>query len=88
MNELRKMRGEAMALQKELGNITEMVEERGIKVVVTADQKIAYLSINGEERKDVVEMINKAFKEVQKKAAKKMMEMGGGLQGLLGGLGK
>lgn len=88
MNELRKMRSEAMALQKELSNITEMVEERGIKVIVTADQKIAYLSINGEERKDVVEMINKAFKEVQKKAAKKMMEMGGGLSGLLGGMGK
>ena len=88
MNELRKMRSEAMALQKELANVTENIEERGIKVIVTADQKIAYLAIDGEERKDIVDVVNKAFKEVQKKAAKKMMEMGGGLGGLLGGLGK
>jgi len=78
------MRNEAMALQKELKNITESVEERGVKVIVTADQRVAYVSIDGEERRDVVEALNKAFKEVQKKAAKKMMEMGGGLSSLLG----
>ena len=32
--------------------------------------------------------VNEAFKKVQKKAAQKMMEMGGGLKGLLGGLGQ
>jgi len=36
----------------------------------------------------MVETINRAMKEVQKKAAKKMMEMGGGLSGLLGGMGQ
>lgn len=85
-NELRKMHSEAKAMQKELASITQSMEERGIKVIVTADQKIAYLSIDGNERRDVVEVTNKAFKEVQKKAAKKMMEMGGGLGGLLGKL--
>ncbi len=30
--------------------------------------------------------VNKGFKKVQKKAAQKMMEMGGGLSGLLGGM--
>lgn len=86
LNELRKMRTQAMELQKQLKEVTESVEERGIKVIVSADQKVVHLSINGEERKDVAEVINKGFKEVQKKAAKKMMEMGGGLEGLLGGL--
>ena len=36
----------------------------------------------------LVDLINEAMKKVQKEAAKKMMEMGGGLSGLLGGLGK
>ncbi|MBI2066047.1 YbaB/EbfC family nucleoid-associated protein [Candidatus Woesebacteria bacterium] len=84
VNELRKMRSQAMALQKELEKIRESEERNGMKVVVTGDQKVAYIEINGEERKELVELINDAMKKVQKEAAKKMMEMGGGLSGLLG----
>ena len=40
LNELRKMRSQAMALQKELEKIKESVEKDGMKVVVTGDQKI------------------------------------------------
>ncbi|KKT67524.1 MAG: hypothetical protein UW61_C0007G0001, partial [Candidatus Curtissbacteria bacterium GW2011_GWC1_44_33] len=65
----------------------ESEERNGMKVVVTGDQKVAYIEINGEERKDLVELINSAMKKVQKEAAKKMMEMGGGLSGLLGKMG-
>lgn len=84
LNELRKMRSQALVLQKELEKIRESEERNGMKVVVTGDQKISYIEINGEERKDLVELINSAMKKVQKEAAKKMMEMGGGLSGLLG----
>jgi len=84
LNELRKMRSQALALQKELEKIKESEERNGMKVVVTGDQKVSYIEINGEERKDLVELINDAMKKVQKEAAKKMMEMGGGLSGLLG----
>ena len=84
LNELRKMRSQALALQKELEKIRESEERNGMKVVVTGDQKVSYIEINGEERKDLVDLINDAMKKVQKEAAKKMMEMGGGLSGLLG----
>ena len=84
LNELRKMRSQALVLQKELEKIRESEERDGMKVVVTGDQKVSYIEINGEERKDLVELINSAMKKVQKEAAKKMMEMGGGLSGLLG----
>ena len=84
LNELRKMRSQALVLQKELEKIRESEERNGMKVVVTGDQKVSYIEINGEERKDLVELINDAMKKVQKEAAKKMMEMGGGLSGLLG----
>lgn len=87
LNELRKMRSQALVLQKELEKIRESEERNGMKVVVTGDQKVAYIEINGEERKDLVELINSAMKKVQKEAAKKMMEMGGGLSGLLGKMG-
>lgn len=80
------MRQQAMALQKELEKITETVEKGDITVSVSGDQKVRYIKINGEERKDLTDLLNEAMKKVQKEAAKKMMEMGGGLSGLLGGM--
>lgn len=84
LGELNKMRQQAKDLQKELEQITETLSTGDIEVKVTGDQKVAYIKIDGEERQDVVDIINKAMKKVQKKAAKKMLEMGGGLSGLLG----
>jgi len=84
LNELRKMRSQAMELQKELEKIRESEERNGMKVVVSGDQKVQYIELNGEERKDLVDLINDAMKKVQKESAKKMLEMGGGLSGLLG----
>jgi len=85
--DLLKLRSQAKALQRELEQI-EHTEERGeMKVKVNGAQQVVYLEINGDEQKKLVDLINKAMKNVQKKSAKKMMEMGGGLSGLLGGMG-
>ena len=86
LGELAKMRQKAMALQKELEKIVETVEKRGWMVSVTGDQKVRYIKKDGEDFSDLVDAINEAMKNVQKESAKKMMEMGGGLSGLLGGL--
>lgn len=88
LNELRKLQSQAKQLQKQLEEIKETVEYGDIQVTVSGDQKMLALKIAGEERKDIVDAINKALKEVQKKAAKKMMEQSGGLSGLLGGMGQ
>ena len=84
LGELNKMRQQAKDLQKELEQITETLSAGDVEVKVTGDQKIAYMKVDGEERQDIVDAINKAMKKVQKKAAKKMLEMGGGLSGLMG----
>ncbi len=78
------MRQQAKVLQKQLEEITETYEKGDIKVKVSGDQKIIYIKVDGEDRKDIVDVVNKAFKNVQKKSAKKMLESGGGLSGLLG----
>jgi DNA-binding protein YbaB len=88
IGELGKLRSQAKELERQLALVKETLEKNGVKVVVTGAQKIEYLEIDGVERKDIADVINSAFKEVQKKSAKKMMEMGGGLTGLLSGLGK
>jgi len=88
LGELNKMRQQAKALQKELEKIVETLEKGGWTVSVSGDQKIRYIKKDGEELSALVELINEAMKKVQKESAKKMMEMGGGLSGLLGGMGK
>lgn len=80
------LRNKAMAMQKALAQEFVTVEKNGVKVVMSGDQKVQKIEIEGEENRDVAEAVNEAIKESQKVAAKKIQEMGGGLQGLLGGL--
>ncbi len=84
--ELIKLQAKAKKLQKELQEVTATVAKNGIEVRVRGDQKVDSIKIEGEERRDLMDLINDAMKEVQKKSAKKMMEMEGGLSGLLGKL--
>ncbi|MFI5241168.1 MAG: YbaB/EbfC family nucleoid-associated protein [Microgenomates group bacterium] len=86
LKELGQMRQKAMELQKELEKIVETLEKKGWQVSVSGDQKIRYIKKDGEDLTELVELINEAMKKVQKESAKKMMEMGGGLGGLLGGM--
>ena len=88
LKDLAKMRQKAMELQKELEKIIKTDEKNGWQVSVTGDQKIRYIKKDGEDVKELMDLINNLMKDVQKDSAKKMMEMGGGLGGLLGGLGK
>jgi len=84
LKDLAKMRSEAQKLQKELELITLTNDHKGVKVKVTAANEVVYIESNGKNDAMIAEAVNEAFKKVQKEAAKKMMEMGGGLSGLLG----
>ena len=88
LGQLNEMRKKANDLQKELEKIVQTLEKRGWTVSVSGDQKIRYIKKDGEDLTELVDLINEAMKKVQKDSAKKMMEMGGGLSGLLGGMGK
>lgn len=88
LGNLNKMRQQAQELQKELEKIVETVEKKEWTVSVSGDQKVRYIKKDGQDMKELTDLINEAMKKVQKESAKKMMEMGGGLSGLLGGLDK
>ena len=87
LGELKKMRDQAMAIQKQLAAKTITVEEEGIKIVISGDQKIQALEVNGVQNSLLVDKLNKALKKSQEMAAKMMQEMSGGLGGLLKGMG-
>ena len=84
LKQLNQMRQQAKQLQKELQKEEETYEDGGVRIKVNGAQEVVYFELDGDERSDIKDAINKAMKTVQKKAAKKMMEMGGGLGGLLG----
>lgn len=76
-----KLMAKAFKLKKALESELTELEENGVLVKVSGDQKVKFLSINGAENKVLVEVINKAMKKSQESAAKKMQDMGG-LEGL------
>jgi len=79
LGDLKKMRDQAMEVQKRLSGIKITIEHKGVTVVMTADQKVQ--SISGEaDFEKITEAVNEALKQSQKVAADEM-------KGLMGGMG-
>ena len=85
LNELRKMSSQAKKMQNQLKEITETVTIGDNIVKVTGDQKVEFMQIDGVERRDIADLVNDAFKNIQKRAAQKMLESGD-LSSLFGGM--
>lgn len=85
IGDLKSMRDQAVKMQQVLSAEEVTVERNGVKVVMSGDQKIKILIIDGQEDWRVKEALSEAIKKSQEIAAKKLTEMSGGLQGLLGG---
>ena len=78
LGDLKKMRDQAMEVQKKLAQIKITVEHKGVTVVLTADQKL--VSIEGDNNLDkVTEAVNEALKQSQKVAAEEMRSLMGGM---------
>lgn len=78
LGDLKKMRDQAMEIQKKLADIKITVEHKGVTVVMTADQKV--ISISGDNDLDkVTEAVNEALKQAQKVAAEEMKSLMGGM---------
>ncbi|OGD86500.1 hypothetical protein A2Z23_00050 [Candidatus Curtissbacteria bacterium RBG_16_39_7] len=86
MAELKKMRDQALGIQKQLDAEIVEVEKNGVTVKISLAQKVREIVTNGKSDSDIAEAVNQAIKESQEKAAKKMQGMVGieGLKGLLG----
>ncbi|PJA50093.1 hypothetical protein CO169_00095, partial [Candidatus Shapirobacteria bacterium CG_4_9_14_3_um_filter_39_13] len=65
LGELKKMRDEALRIQRELAAEKIEIEEDDIKIVVSGDQKVQSLEIQGEAQSRLIEVLNKALKRSQ-----------------------
>src|ERR1700722_19077218 len=87
LGEIKKMRDQAMAMQRELQSEIVDVSKRGVYVRISGDQKIIEIKTNGKSDDDIREAVNEAIKKSQEVAAKKLQSMTGGMGGLAGMLG-
>lgn len=85
LGELKRMRDQAMQIQRQLQAEEVGVEKHGVKIKISGDQKLRSLETNGKSDNDIMDAVNEAVKKSQEIAAKKLSEMQGGLSGLLGG---
>ena len=64
LGDLKKMRDQAMEVQKKLSGIKITVEHKGVTVIMTADQKV--ISISGyQDFEKITEAVNEALKQSQ-----------------------
>ena len=80
LGDINKLRAQAMQMQKNLAGQQIVVEENGVKIVISGDQRIMELSIQGISNEVLTEVINKAIRKSQELAAKELMNVSGGMQ--------
>lgn len=84
LGDLKKLRDQAMAIQKQLQAEEIVVEQGDIRVVITGDQTIKEFTVSGISSPQAIATLNKAIKDSQKVAAQKLQSMSG-LGSMLGG---
>lgn len=78
LGDINKLRQQAMQMQKNLAGQSVTVEENGVRVVISGDQKIMELSIQGLSNDVLNDVLNKAIRKSQELAAKELMNISGG----------
>ncbi len=78
LGDLNKLRQQAMQMQKNLSAQAITVEENGVLVEISGDQKIMRLEIQGMSNQVLNDVLNKAIRKSQELAAKELMNISGG----------
>jgi len=78
LGDINKLRQQAMQMQKNLSGQVITVEENGVYIEISGDQRILKLSIQGMENPVLNDVLNKAIRKSQELAAKELMNISGG----------
>lgn len=78
LGDLNKLRQQASAMQKALAQEEIIIEKDGIRIVMSGDQKIKELIIDGAPAQHIAKVVEEALRKTQAIAAQKMISMGMG----------
>lgn len=83
LGDINQMRQQAQQIQKELAAEKIEVNRDGVRIVITGDQKIESVEVNGVADENLKNVFEEAIRKSQEVAARKLQGMAGGLGGLL-----
>ncbi|HBY09653.1 hypothetical protein A2473_02380 [candidate division WWE3 bacterium RIFOXYC2_FULL_42_13] len=72
LKDLNKLRKAQSDIKKQMENIFVTSEKGRLRIVIRGDKRIEKLEIDGEDDKALRELLNDAFKDVDKKVEKQM----------------
>ena len=75
LGDLNKMRSQAAQIQGELEKQEFTVERGRIKVIITGNQRVIAVQIDGQDVAELREVINDAIKQSQQAAASKLSQI-------------
>ncbi len=79
LGDLNKMRQQAAQIQSDL-EAQEFVVERGrIKIIITGNQRVKTVQIDGQDVEELTNLLNEAIKQSQQAAANKLAEISKGM---------
>ncbi|OGV91818.1 hypothetical protein A3A66_02595 [Microgenomates group bacterium RIFCSPLOWO2_01_FULL_46_13] len=81
LGDLNKLRQQAMQIQQQLAAEEIVVEEGDVRVVISGDQRIKEFTVQGITSEQAIAVLNKAIKQSQQLAAKKLQQMSMGMGG-------
>lgn len=77
LGEKKEMIQQALAMQKALAAEEVTVEENGITIIMSGDQTIKEVSVDGQRDERMKNVMQKAIRKSQEIAARKLQSMGG-----------
>lgn len=75
LGDLKKLRDQAMQMQKQLAQEKVEINHKGVRVVMTGDQKVEILEVDNVAYPRILEAVNQAIKRSQMLAARKLADM-------------
>lgn len=75
LGDLNEMRKKAAAMQQALSVEEVTVEKNGVKIIMSGDQKVKEVTVDGKNERRIAQAIEEALKQTQQIAARKLMSM-------------
>ena len=75
IGDMQQFQQKAQAMQKALAAEEVIVERNGVRIVMTGDQKVKEIEVDGVMENRIAEAFAEAIKKTQEIAARKLMEM-------------
>lgn len=75
LGDLNQLRQQAMQMQQQLSQEQIVIEEGDVRIVISGDQRILEFSVQGVTSEVAISALNKAIKQSQAMAAKKLQQM-------------